>query len=84
MIINELKGRQHAASGHFRIDYLLHRAYKAFYIRSDSMNNADAWQWATGGIEFSLGPRYGADKMTKLYKLLVEKLGVTGIEWLAI
>lgn len=74
-----LKEQQHEA--HYRIDYLLHGAYKTFYIRAASMSNADAWHWATVDAGFSQIPKYRTDKVPKLSKPQAEQLGITRVEW---
>jgi hypothetical protein len=70
-----------AQEKHYRIDYLLRGAYKSFYIRSSSMDDPEAWHWAT--VDAGLGqlPKYRHDPVTKLSKPQAERLGVTDVEW---
>jgi hypothetical protein len=78
----EISGRfamQH--SPHYKIDYLYHGAYKTFFIRSDVMNNAEAWHWAAVDAGIGQIPKYRSDKVPKVSKPLAERLGVTDVEW---
>ncbi|MFY1664342.1 DUF6555 family protein [Pseudomonas sp. Pseu.R1] len=68
-------------STHYRIDYLLHGAFKSFRIYADNMNNAEAWHWATVDAGFGQIPKYRLDPAPKLSKPQAEKRGVTGVEW---
>ena len=66
---------------HYRIDYLLNGAYKTFYLRAASMNNADAWHWAAVDAGIGQIPKYRTDKVPKVSKPLAERLGLSNVEW---
>ncbi|WP_434678824.1 hypothetical protein J3P77_00150 [Pseudomonas sp. R1-18] len=66
---------------HYRIDYLLHGNYKTFYIRAGSMDNQEAWHWATVDAGFGAIPKYRSDRVPKLSKPQAEKLGLSNVEW---
>jgi len=68
-------------SHHYRIDYLLHGAFKSFRICAAHMDNADAWHWATVDAGFGHIPKYRLDPVPKLSKPQAEKKGVTDVEW---
>ncbi len=66
---------------HYRIDYLFNGAYKTFYIRAETMNNAEAWHWATVDAGFGQIAKYRTDKVPKLSKPQAELFGLTDVEW---
>ncbi|RRV10578.1 hypothetical protein EGJ27_02885 [Pseudomonas sp. v388] len=70
-----------AQEQHFRIDYLLNRAYKTFYIRAALMDNAQAWHWATVDAGIGQIPKYRNDPIPRLSKPQAEKHGITNVEW---
>ena len=70
-----------AQEQHFRIDYLLNGAYKTFYIRASSMDNAQAWHWATVDAGIGQIPKYRSDPIPRLSKPQAEKHGITNVEW---
>lgn len=68
-------------SPHYKIDYLYHGAYKTFYVRSDVMNNVEAWHWAAVDAGIGQIAKYRSHKVPKVSKPHAEKLGVTDVEW---
>lgn len=68
-------------SHHYKIDYLLHGAYKTFYISADVMNNSEAWHWASVDAGIGQIPKYRTDKVAKVSKPQAERLGVTDVAW---
>lgn len=71
-----------SAQHHYRIDYLLHGAYKTLYVRAESMCRADAWHWASVDAGFGVLPKYRSDKPLRLSRPQAEALGITNVEWL--
>jgi len=68
-------------SQHFKIDYLLHGAYKSFFVRTELMNNPEAWHWAAVDAGIGQIPKYRVDKVPKISKPLAEKHGITEVAW---
>ena len=66
---------------HYRIDYLHDGNYKTFYIRAATMDNAEAWHWATVDAGVGQLPKYRSDPVTKLSKPKAERLGITNVQW---
>jgi hypothetical protein len=70
-----------ALSRHFKIDYLMRGSYKTFYVRTEAMNNAEAWHWAAVDAGIGQIPKYRQDKVPKLSKPQAERLGLTDVVW---
>jgi len=70
-----------AQSTHYRIDYLLHGAFKSFHVCVPSMDNANAWHWASVDAGFGHIPKYRLDPAPKLSRPQAEKMGITNVEW---
>ncbi|MCS3473098.1 hypothetical protein M2401_006866 [Pseudomonas sp. JUb42] len=66
---------------HFRIDYLLHGAYKTFYLRAPTMSNADAWNWAAIDAGVAQLPKYRTNVINKLRKPQAEMHGIANVQW---
>lgn len=65
----------------FVIDYTQHGAPKSFIIRADSMDNAEAWHWASCDAGVGRIGRYGLEKVRKTSKPMAEKFGIEGVVW---
>lgn len=70
-----------ALEKHYRIDYCLHGASKFLYVRSATMDNAQAWNWAAmdAGITGIPKPRQRA--AATVSKPMAEKFGVSEVTW---
>lgn len=68
-------------SCHYKIEYLYHGSYKAFYVRAEIMNNTEAWHWASVDAGVGEIPKYRTDKVPKVSKPLAERHGVTDVSW---
>lgn len=65
----------------FTIDYVIHGEAKTFVIRSDRMDNAEAWHWASCDAGLGHIPRSSRDKTRKTSKPMAERFGITGVKW---
>ncbi|EFW80213.1 hypothetical protein PsgB076_13752 [Pseudomonas savastanoi pv. glycinea str. B076] len=76
-----VKEKEMAQEYHYRIDYLLHGAYKTLYVRAPGMTNAEAWHWASVDAGVGQIPKYRSDPVSKLSKPQAEKHGIANVEW---
>lgn len=67
----------------FVINYKLHGVPKFFIIRSKSMQNADAWHWASCDAGVAPIPRPGRPPLKMVSKPQAEKYGITDVTWRA-
>ena len=67
----------------FVINYKLHGVPKSFIIRSKSMQNADAWHWASCDAGVAPIPRPGRPPLKMVSKPQAEKYGITDVTWRA-
>ncbi|MDD1015108.1 DUF6555 family protein [Pseudomonas rubra] len=65
----------------FVIDYHLHGDHKSFIIRAETMDNAEAWHWASCDAGIGRIGRYGREKVKKVSKPLAERYGITDVQW---
>lgn len=65
----------------FVIDYQLHGKPKSFIIRAESMDNAEAWHWASCDAGVGRIGRYSREKVKKVSKPLAERYGITEVTW---
>ncbi|MDE1167238.1 MAG: hypothetical protein PW845_18140 [Pseudomonas sp.] len=63
------------------IEYLLHGEPKSFVIRSDAMNNAEAWHWASCDAGVGIIPKFGRQKIKQVSKPMAERYGITEVRW---
>ncbi|WP_430491855.1 DUF6555 family protein [Pseudomonas fulva] len=65
----------------FLIEYQLHGEARSFIIRSEKMDNAEAWHWAAcdGGV--SVIPRFRSADLKKISRPLAERYGITDVHW---
>jgi hypothetical protein len=68
-------------STHYRIDYLLHGNAKSFRICANTMDNAEAWHWATVDAGIGHLPKYRLDRVPKLSRPQAERKGITSVSW---
>lgn len=66
---------------HYRVDYLLNGSYKTFYIRTDKMDNSEAWHWAAVDAGFGHIPKSRSDRVPKTSKPQAEKYGISEVQW---
>ncbi|ARA81236.1 DUF6555 family protein [Pseudomonas amygdali] len=60
---------------HYRIDYLLNGSFKSFYIRTENMDNAEAWHCASVDAGLARIPKYRLEKVAKVSKPYAEHFG---------
>lgn len=65
----------------FVIDYQLHGDHKSLIIRAETMDNAEAWHWASCDAGIGRIGRYGREKVKKVSKPLAERYGITDVTW---
>jgi len=65
------------------IDYMLHGEPKSFIIRSEVMNNSEAWHWASCDAGVGRIPKFGREKVKRVSKPMAEKYGITDVHWRA-
>lgn len=65
----------------FVIDYALHGEAKSFIIRAESMDNAEAWHWASCDAGVGRIGRYGREKVKKISQPQAERYGITEVKW---
>ncbi|WP_126364826.1 DUF6555 family protein [Pseudomonas fluorescens] len=63
------------------IDYTLHGKPKSFIIRSKTMQNADAWHWASCDAGIAPIPKPGKAPLNLISKPHAEKYGITDVNW---
>ncbi|PRW86059.1 hypothetical protein C7A11_20710 [Pseudomonas simiae] len=63
------------------IDYKLHGKPKSFIIRSKTMQNADAWHWASCDAGIAPIPKPGKAPLKLISKPHAEKYGITDVNW---
>ncbi len=56
------------------IDYMLHGEPKSFIIRAETMNNSEAWHWASCDAGVGRIPKFGREKVKRVSKPLAEKI----------
>jgi hypothetical protein len=66
---------------HYRIDYLLNGAFKTFYIRTEHMDAANAWHFASVDAGLARIPKYRTEKVPKVSKPSAEQYGISNVEW---
>ncbi|MDQ0704080.1 hypothetical protein QF043_002872 [Pseudomonas sp. W3I7] len=65
----------------FIIEYFIHNMPKAFIIRADTMNNAEAWHWACCDADIGIIPKSRHDKFRRISKPLAERYGIAQVTW---
>ena len=65
----------------FVIDYTLHGTPKSFIIRSDKMDNVEAWHWASCDAGIAPIPKPGRPPLKVISKPQAERYGVTEVKW---
>ena len=63
------------------IEYTLHDEARSFIIRSERMDNAEAWHWASCDAGVGIIPKFGREKIKKVSRPMAERYGVTGVSW---
>jgi hypothetical protein len=59
----------------------LHGAEKSFIIRLPTLNNADAWHWASCDAGVGVIPKFGRERVQKVSKPKAEQYGITDVRW---
>ncbi len=54
---------------HYRIDYLMNGSFKSFYIRTEHMDNVEAWHYASVDAGLARIPKYRLEKVPRLQTL---------------
>jgi len=65
----------------FVIEYTLHGVPKSFIVRSTTMDNAEAWHWASCDAGVGRIGRFGRENVKKTSKPLAEKFGIEKVQW---
>ncbi|UUQ63136.1 hypothetical protein NLK61_17840 [Pseudomonas fuscovaginae UPB0736] len=65
----------------FVIDYTLHGTRKSFIIRSERMDNAEAWHWASCDAGVGRIGRFGREQVKKTSQPIAEKFGIKAVSW---
>ncbi|WP_029534412.1 DUF6555 family protein [Pseudomonas asplenii] len=65
----------------FVIDYTLHGTRKSFIIRSERMDNAEAWHWASCDAGVGRIGRFGREQVKKTSQPIAEKFGIEAVSW---
>lgn len=63
------------------IEYELHHTPRSFIIRSEVMNNAEAWHWACCYAGIGIIPRSRNDKLKRISKPMAERYGLENVRW---
>ncbi|HGM5578779.1 TPA: DUF6555 family protein [Pseudomonas putida] len=63
------------------IEYTLHAEARSFIIRSERMDNAEAWHWASCDAGVGIIPKFGREKIRKVSRPMAERYGVSGVSW---
>ncbi|MFF7709694.1 DUF6555 family protein [Pseudomonas sp. NPDC007930] len=63
------------------IDYRLHGDEKSFIIRADTMNNAEAWHWASCDAGVGRIARFGRERVQKTTRPVAEQYGIEAVAW---
>lgn len=63
------------------IDYQLHGQPRSFIIRLETLDNAEAWHWASCDAGIGVIPRFGQHKIKKVSKPMAERYGLENVRW---
>ncbi|WP_431033532.1 DUF6555 family protein [Pseudomonas yamanorum] len=63
------------------IEYEMGHATKSFIIRSEDMNNAEAWHWACCDAGIGIIPRSRNERLKRISKPLAERYGLENVRW---
>ncbi|MBV4485131.1 hypothetical protein HU727_005970 [Pseudomonas sp. SWRI153] len=70
-----------SAADLYVIDYRLHGKPRSFIIRTKTMDNAQAWHWASCDAGVAPIPRPGRPALKRFSKPMAERFGVTDVQW---
>ncbi|MCU0092205.1 hypothetical protein N8H72_19690 [Pseudomonas koreensis] len=65
----------------YHIEYLLYGTQREFVIRTPSMNDTDAWHWASCDAGIAPIPRPGRPPLKVISKPQAEKYGISEVKW---
>ncbi|WP_233631067.1 MULTISPECIES: DUF6555 family protein [unclassified Pseudomonas] len=63
------------------IEYKQHGQLRSFIIRSERMDNAEAWHWASCDAGVGIIPKFGREKIKKVSRPMAERYGITEVNW---
>ncbi|WP_240326979.1 DUF6555 family protein [Pseudomonas parafulva] len=63
------------------IEYKQHGQLRSFIIRSERMDNAEAWHWASCDAGVGIIPKFGREKIKKVSRPMAERYGITDVTW---
>ncbi|MFJ1573009.1 DUF6555 family protein [Pseudomonas sp. NPDC088322] len=63
------------------IEYQLHGEARSCIIRTEKMDNAEAWHWAACDAGVGVIPKFGASNLKKISRPLAERYGITDTRW---
>ncbi len=63
------------------IDYQLHGKPRSFIIRLETLDNAEAWHWASCDAGIGIIPKFGREKIRKVSRPMAERYGITAVQW---
>ncbi|WP_455923418.1 DUF6555 family protein [Pseudomonas putida] len=63
------------------IDYTLNGEAKSFIIRAQTMDNGEAWHWASCDAGVGRIGRFGRERVKKTSRPMAEKFGIQGVSW---
>ncbi|MDU9392995.1 DUF6555 family protein [Pseudomonas sp. zfem002] len=65
----------------FVIDYRLNGTPRSFVIRAETMDNAEAWHWASCDAGVGRIGRYEREKVRKVTRPVAERYGISEVSW---
>ncbi|MFD2645419.1 DUF6555 family protein [Pseudomonas japonica] len=65
----------------FVIDYCLNGTPHSFIIRAETMDNAEAWHWASCDAGVGRIGRYEREKVKKVTRPVAERYGISEVSW---
>lgn len=63
------------------IEYSLGNQTRKFIVRSDRMDNAEAWHWAACDAGVAVIPRFGQLAIRQVSRLQAERYGIRDVGW---
>ncbi|MEN5236142.1 DUF6555 family protein [Pseudomonas sp. TWI923] len=63
------------------IKYSLRGLAREFVVRSDRMDDADAWHWAACDAGVAVIPRFGQSGIRKVSRAQAEHYGIGDVAW---
>lgn len=63
------------------VKYSLRGEAREFVVRSDRMDNAEAWHWAACDAGVAVIPRFGRSNIRKVSRPQAERHGISDVAW---